>query len=85
VTPSARPATIEKVAADILVLVRQFEDDPVVSTMKEVQLVVRLLDEQFELVPTDDLDGTAESVKVKDPKQVSSSSLQNPQGHSPQK
>lgn len=77
------------VATDIYALVRAFESDAAVSAMPAYQLLERLFDEQCEVVTDEDEGGGGDDeggpvgggglrVKVRDPKEVASDSLQSP-------
>jgi len=80
------------VARDVHALVTNFVDNAVVSSLPSFGLLKRLFDEQCEVIadPGDDnvdgpsdaeeggVDGRRERVKLRDPKTISSNSLQNP-------
>ena len=74
VKPSDSAKTLQHAAEDLLVLVAAFRTHATVGKMKECELLVRVLDEQCEVTG----EGNNEKVIVKDPKTVSSTSLQNP-------
>lgn len=74
VKPSKAKKTLHEVAEDLLTLVEAFRAHCAVSKMETFGLLQRVLSEQCNVV------GEAEEpkVEVKDPKEVSSDSLQNP-------
>lgn len=75
VKPSEASRTLETLGRDLLDLVDRFKDVPAVRQMSSYGLLVRLLREQCEISTAN---GTEAQVSVKDPKQISSDSLQNP-------
>lgn len=64
------------VAQDLYALVRAFEDDDVVRASSSYGLLVRLLSEQCNVVPTADVE--APPVTLKEPEEISGGSLQSP-------
>jgi hypothetical protein len=75
--PSERATVIKTLAADMLLLVRTFENDEKVSAMRSYRLLVRVLDEQCVIQPASDTQ-PIEIAELKDPSEVPSDSLQNP-------
>jgi len=74
VKPSEAPTTLERIGADLVVLIELFKPYEAVCAMREYHLLERVLHEQFTLTRTDG-DTTA---SVKPPKKVIPGSLQNP-------
>jgi len=74
VKPSEAKEALQQAAEDLLVLVETFRTHPKIKKMGVFELLQRVLDEQCRVT------GEAEEAKVelKDPKEVSSDSLQNP-------
>lgn len=66
--------TLQEVANDLLFIVRQFEEHDTIKQLKTMALLQRLLDEQCSLQG----DTKQETITLKDPKEVASTSLQNP-------
>ena len=66
--------TLQSVSEDLLVLVRRFESHNQVSRLESFRLMQRVLDEQCEVKA----DEAEEQVELKEPKEVSGASLQNP-------
>jgi IS5 family transposase len=77
VKPTERRAVLQSMAEDVLMLVRKFQDDEAVSNMSSFKLLNRLFQEQCKVVEAAD-DDVAEKVELKEPKEVSADSLQNP-------
>jgi hypothetical protein len=75
VKPSESPATLERVSKDLLSLVEKFRDNESVRSLSTFGALLRVLDEQCIL--TDGDDGST-MISLKAPKEVPSSSLQNP-------
>jgi len=76
--PSQAERTLKKLAKDLLLLVLLFKDDEKVSRMASYRLLARLLEEQCEVIESDD-EGEGEArVEVKPPQEVKADSLQNP-------
>ena len=75
--PSQKKRLLEKMARHLLALVRMFESDPAVSAMKSYGLLARLLSEQCDITWTSE-EKPVEEAAPKEPKNVSSDSLQNP-------
>jgi hypothetical protein len=76
VQPNKRAALLKTMAEDVLTLVRQFQDNEVVGNMQSFINLNRLLLEQYNIVEADG--SGAEQVALKEPKEVSADSLQNP-------
>ncbi len=64
---------LEKCARHLFDLVDRFKGHKQISRMKAYRLMVRLLEEQCEIIP-----GDGEKVLLKEPQNISSESLQNP-------
>jgi hypothetical protein len=75
VKPSEAKRTLQQMAEDVLWLVERFKGDALVGAMRAYQLLCRVLEEQCEVVGGK---GEAKRVQVKEPKEVSANSLQNP-------
>jgi IS5 family transposase len=71
-----RERNLNSIASDIYALITLFNDDEVVLKMSTFRLLARLFSEQC--VVDAECSNEAEKVKVKDPKSVPSTSLQNP-------
>jgi hypothetical protein len=71
-----RKKTVDVMADDILKLLEMFNDNESVKEMVTFQLLQRLFAEQCEVVSEDGPDG--QRVRVRDPKEISPKSLQNP-------
>lgn len=74
VKPSEAKATLQSVAEDLLVLVETFGGHPKIRRMEAFVLLQRVLNEQCEVHG----EGEEAKVELKEPKEVSSKSLQNP-------
>jgi len=74
VKPSDAHKTLSEVSKDLYELVEQFKHHPDVTGMHSYKLMVRVLNEQCDVTPSDE----KEPVKVKTPKEIPSNSLQNP-------
>lgn len=74
VKPSESSKTLQVVSADLFDLIEQFKDQPNVCSMHSYKLMERVLKEQCNLQAAD----TGCKLSVKEPKQISSDSLQNP-------
>jgi len=74
VKPSEAKEALQQAAEDLLTLVEVFRSHRKISGMHVFQLLRRVLDEQCKVVG----EGEEAKVEIKDPKEVSSSSLQNP-------
>jgi hypothetical protein len=77
---SERQLLLEEVKDHLFLLVKKFENDPVISAEKPYRLLVRLMSEQCKIVPAGnssepELD---DILILKDPKEIPSDSLQNP-------
>jgi len=73
IKPSESKKTLKDVSRDLFDLIQQFKDCPDVTSMYSYQLLERVLKEHCNL--TDDTDNP---VEMKEPKAISSASLQNP-------
>ena len=73
VKPSEAAKTLEMVSQDLVSLVQRFRKDKQVKSMTTFGVLLRVLKDQYDIAGTDD-----SAVKLKDPKKVLSSSLQNP-------
>jgi len=73
VKPSEAAKTLEMVSQDLFSLVQRFRKDKQVKSMTTFGVLLRVLKDQCDIAGTDDSE-----VKLKDPKKVLSSSLQNP-------
>jgi hypothetical protein len=71
--PSERQRLLEETAQDLYGLVRRFKDDEAVCAMHSFKLMERVLTEQCQIHPDDD----SEPLKLKEPKDIPSGSLQN--------
>jgi len=74
VKPSESSKTLQVVSTDLFDLIEQFKDQPAVCAMQSYKLMERVLKEQCNV----QTDGTGSKLTVKEPKQISSDSLQNP-------
>jgi hypothetical protein len=74
VKPSDAQKTLSDVSKDLYELVEQFKHHSEVVGMHSYKLMGRVLNEQCDLTPSDE----KEPVKVKNPKEIPSDSLQNP-------
>ena len=74
VRPSESDRTLFRVTEDLFVLVRRFEKEEAVVSMKTYSLLSRVFSEQCDVVT----EKGREAVAVKPPKEISSGSLQNP-------
>ncbi len=74
VKPSESSKTLQVVSADLFDLIEQFKDHRAVCSMQSYKLMERVLKEQCNV----QADGTSRKITVKEPKQISSDSLQNP-------
>lgn len=74
VKPSESSKTLQGVSADLFDLVERFKDHPSVCAMHSYKLMERVLEEQCNV----QADGAFRKLSVKEPKQISSDSLQNP-------
>jgi hypothetical protein len=77
VKPEQRKILLALKAKDLYSLVLQFQNDSAISSMESFQLMVRVLDEQCEIVPADEKNPDPH-VQLKEPKDIPGSSLQNP-------
>ncbi|MDR0691280.1 MAG: transposase [Streptococcaceae bacterium] len=77
IKPSKRERILADMAQDVLMLVRLFENNPQVAKMTTFKHLIRLLEEQCEIIPASDKCPSEQAVP-KDPKEVRSDSLQNP-------
>jgi hypothetical protein len=74
VKPSEAGKTLQKLAEDLLYLVELFSSHDKVRTLSEYKLIKRVLREQCRVTGS----GTDSKVEIKPPKEVPTSSLQNP-------
>ena len=74
VKPSESAKTLKIVSADLYDLIEQFKDQSMICKMHSYKLMQRVLDEQCHLQS----DSNGHKVTVKQPKEISSDSLQNP-------
>ena len=74
VKPSESDRTLSKVTEDLFALVRRFEKEEAVASMKTYSLLSRVFSDQGDVV----MEKGRETVVAKPPKEISSSSLQNP-------
>ncbi len=74
VKPSESVKTLSSVSADLFDIIQQFKDRCEVTSMHSYKLLERVLNEQCNVTPSDDIN----PVSVKAPKEISSGSLQNP-------
>ncbi|MBI5576364.1 MAG: transposase [Deltaproteobacteria bacterium] len=74
VKPSESDRTLSRVAEDLFVLARRFEKEAAVVSMKTYTLLARVFSEQCNVVT----ERGEETVAIKEPKEISSGSLQNP-------
>ena len=74
VKPSESEKTLQTVSTDLFDLIEQFKDQPAVCSMHSYKLMQRVLADQCNLSD----DGGGEKVAVKKPREIASSSLQNP-------
>lgn len=74
VKPSEAKEGLQQAAEDLLALVETFRTHPKIKKMGSFGLLQRVLDEQCRVSG----EGDQEQIKLKDPKEVSSDSLQNP-------
>lgn len=74
VKPSDSNKTLNSVSSDLFDLYETFKNNPKVKQMKSFMLLKRVLDEQCNVVGHD----TGKAIEVKKPKEIPSSSLQNP-------
>lgn len=74
VKPSEAKEALQQAAEDLLTLVEAFRSHRKIRGMHVFQLLQRVLEEQCEMIG----EGEEAKVEIKDPKEVSSSSLQNP-------
>ena len=74
VKPTSAQKTLAMVSNDLFDLVMQFKDQPKVTVMHSYKQLERILNEQCNVEPADGVS----SVQVKAPKEIPSSSLQNP-------
>jgi hypothetical protein len=74
VKPSESSKTLQVVSADLFELIEQFKDQPSVCAMHSYKLMERVLKEQCN-VQADDI---GRKLSIKEPKHISSESLQNP-------
>jgi hypothetical protein len=75
VKPSESAKTLETVSKDMFSLVQRFRDNKQVSSMNTFGVLLRVLMEQCEVAESND---SSPEVKLKKPKEIASSSLQNP-------
>ncbi len=73
VKPSEAAKTLEMVSQDLFSLVQRFQKDKQVKSMTTFGVLLRVLKDQCDIAGTDD-----SAVKLRNPKKVLSSSLQNP-------
>lgn len=79
VKPSASEKTLAVVSRDLYALVQRFHDVPVVLSLHSYKLLCRVLEEQCTMVEKRTQEGPVElALSVKPPKEIRSSSLQNP-------
>jgi len=74
VKPSASAKTLESVSSDLFGLIQLFKDEPSVCGMHSYKLLQRVLNEQCQV----SVDEKGSRVTVKDTRQISSGSMQNP-------
>jgi len=74
VKPSESSKTLQGVSTDLFDLIEQFKDQPAVCSMHSYKLMERVLKEQCNV----HADDKSRKLSVKEPKQISSDSLQNP-------
>jgi hypothetical protein len=74
VKPSESAKTLHQVSGDLFDLIEQFKDHQKVCAMHSYKLMQRVLAEQCHMDP----DGDGSKVAVKNPREISSDSLQNP-------
>jgi hypothetical protein len=77
-TPDQRRKTLLSAANDLYFLVCQFKDVPEVNQLMIYQIMEKVLADQCDVVNAEDQTDTQGPIKLKEPKQVSGSSIQSP-------